>query len=1294
MFDGNHRVRREVNLSGSRRRGRDAASSSSSGRQQGGLLRNSVSANAGIRDRKSELLESARIQREQRRELQRRHDSAKNIARIWRGWIARITVARELERQTTLLASLITPIEASSLDRWASLLAMRLSPNLLPVIKAGKNLTPSRDHILLAVLDFESKYSQFNQAFQLLGDGSRGAFISGRIVRASLRLLTGLCPPPTFLSSEPVDATDSAVRLVTLLSCLLNTGDIIRVLDGNTLVSRNDNEAGLLLLLLCFKNWFWTAVRSYTSKSKTTEIAKKLLHMSCKAAAALSSSTGNAGRKGGAVSILAASVFCSNTSFFSGVSKTGKEEYWTKEIQACYQYFQANGTGVKSDTNSKETWYVDLLHALVLVMHQSRDEEICGPDGVVHQIVLDMIQGREYMLLSNALSLYWSATASPSSQSMVEVIVGLLHHTFLQKPEFAMLTSLAASGENINDLILNEIKTSAPNENNLMDGLGEQMDEDEGDSSDEVMEEDEDRASAPLISSTTKRHVKRSKYSRLTRSQIQTLPKLDQIYQSEIQKLRKSTVAMIQPLDQEIKALITDLAMQIGGKAKNGHWLMLELGLSILHGDRAFISNQSCLAYLGVLSEVMQSSARLRARARAMSPLLSALAFNDNFLEGLWLCIGELSSSVKPNEFSLTLTSVVSTTAVFCDCFSHRLLATDDDEFLTQYTNTSGSNAKTRISAETLVLKLRLALHELYWSRPVVASDIGAPSCLDMSESDSDLALCRQRARLLISGTKLFNALYERWSRLFRYASFCDESSWWFPRLVSRERDDDGAIVPGRGQEPLNEGTDEMEDTSVGSPMDIDDSSSEEGEMNNDGGMGIADEENEALADSFKDPKMARVLTSVPQALPFDRRVNLFQSLLNTDKLKTQDETLAFRAMVEQMQRPNDIDQGEYTGREKVEIRRDVLYGDSMDQLNKLGPKLRRRVQVTFVNQHGAFEAGIDGGGVFKEFLDDLIKEAFDPKNAEDKSKNAPPPLFVVSPIEALYVNTGAESTHGRNNNILTHYEFLGRVLGKAVYESILVEPQFCLPFLNQLLGKQNTLDDLKNLDPEYYKHLSSLKKMDDKEFKNLGLTFEMTTTNRGGSKTVEIIPGGSSMHVTKENVIRYVHLLSHRRLNVEAAMQTRAFLRGFRDLIPAPWVRLFSSYELQKLISGDDSVKGIDVANLKGVIQYNGGYHPTQPVIQWLWEIMDEFTPDQQRKFLKFMTSCSRQPLLGFGALVPLPCIQKIRLRDDEIGAAVKLPTSSTCMNLLKLPDYKTKQTLKDKLLYAIEAGAGFELT
>jgi len=40
------------------------------------------------------------------------------------------------------------------------------------------------------------------------------------------------------------------------------------------------------------------------------------------------------------------------------------------------------------------------------------------------------------------------------------------------------------------------------------------------------------------------------------------------------------------------------------------------------------------------------------------------------------------------------------------------------------------------------------------------------------------------------------------------------------------------------------------------------------------------------------------------------------------------------------------------------------------------------------------------------------------------------------------------------------------------------------------------------------------------------------------------------------------------------------------------------------------------------------------------------------------------------------------------------RLPTASTCMNLLKLPECTDFATLKHKLLYAIESEAGFELS
>jgi ubiquitin-protein ligase E3 C len=40
------------------------------------------------------------------------------------------------------------------------------------------------------------------------------------------------------------------------------------------------------------------------------------------------------------------------------------------------------------------------------------------------------------------------------------------------------------------------------------------------------------------------------------------------------------------------------------------------------------------------------------------------------------------------------------------------------------------------------------------------------------------------------------------------------------------------------------------------------------------------------------------------------------------------------------------------------------------------------------------------------------------------------------------------------------------------------------------------------------------------------------------------------------------------------------------------------------------------------------------------------------------------------------------------------RLPTAATCMNMLKLPPYASKEQVKSKLLYAITAGAGFDLS
>lgn len=60
--------------------------------------------------------------------------------------------------------------------------------------------------------------------------------------------------------------------------------------------------------------------------------------------------------------------------------------------------------------------------------------------------------------------------------------------------------------------------------------------------------------------------------------------------------------------------------------------------------------------------------------------------------------------------------------------------------------------------------------------------------------------------------------------------------------------------------------------------------------------------------------------------------------------------------------------------------------------------------------------------------------------------------------------------------------------------------------------------------------------------------------------------------------------------------------------------------------------------------------------------KVVGSFTEEQKRALLRFVTSCSRPPLLGFKELVP-----NFSIRDagsDEL----RLPTASTCVNLLKV--------------------------
>ena len=48
--------------------------------------------------------------------------------------------------------------------------------------------------------------------------------------------------------------------------------------------------------------------------------------------------------------------------------------------------------------------------------------------------------------------------------------------------------------------------------------------------------------------------------------------------------------------------------------------------------------------------------------------------------------------------------------------------------------------------------------------------------------------------------------------------------------------------------------------------------------------------------------------------------------------------------------------------------------GDGFDALRSTGGAIKGRLMVTFVSQHGVLEAGIDHGGLVKEFLEEVAR--------------------------------------------------------------------------------------------------------------------------------------------------------------------------------------------------------------------------------------------------------------------------------------------------------------------------------
>uniref|UniRef100_A0A3Q1EQD6 E3 ubiquitin-protein ligase HACE1 n=1 Tax=Acanthochromis polyacanthus TaxID=80966 RepID=A0A3Q1EQD6_9TELE len=347
-------------------------------------------------------------------------------------------------------------------------------------------------------------------------------------------------------------------------------------------------------------------------------------------------------------------------------------------------------------------------------------------------------------------------------------------------------------------------------------------------------------------------------------------------------------------------------------------------------------------------------------------------------------------------------------------------------------------------------------------------------------------------------------------------------------------------------------------------------------------------------------------------------------------------------------------------------VHRDSIFWSSCEMVSKsTNEKLKQGIAVRFHGEEGM------GQGVVREWFDILSNE-------------------IINPDYALFTQSADGTTFQPNSNSsvnpdhLNYFRFAGQILGLALYHRQLVNIYFTRSFYKHILGIPVNYQDVSSIDPEYAKNLQWIL---DNDISDLGLelTFSVETDVFGAMEEVPLKPGGTSILVTQDNKAEYVQLVTELRMTRAIQPQINAFLLGFHTFIPPSLIQLFDEYELELLLSG---MPEIDVQDWCQNTEYTSGYDPQEPVIQWFWEVVKSLTQEERVLLLQFVTGSSRVPHGGFAYLMGGSGLQKFTVAAVPYTSNL-LPTSSTCINMLKLPEYPSKEVLKDRLLVALHCGS-----
>ena len=401
---------------------------------------------------------------------------------------------------------------------------------------------------------------------------------------------------------------------------------------------------------------------------------------------------------------------------------------------------------------------------------------------------------------------------------------------------------------------------------------------------------------------------------------------------------------------------------------------------------------------------------------------------------------------------------------------------------------------------------------------------------------------------------------------------------------------------------------------------------------------------------------------------------------------------------------------------EVEDIRRDHIIADSVKKFLMSDdfeddPKILRQGPrwISFTGEPSV------GNGVRTDWFESLGKAFFDPSLGLFVAEHAGPKSYVrINPGElprdpksilelpdesssssedSVSSDSSADSSHDSSSDessdseeapkVYTEndmYEIVGRFVGIAIATGHRLPVDLSTMLYAKLMRKFISLGALEEYEPSAFKFFKKILKSDEPN--SLGIPLPSTAQlpedvvewPSDVSERLAIIINAVTNYVTGDVQERFT-----------------AFQKGLFYVVDQHVFRCgILTSDLRGILYGESEVNVNDLITSFIFDEEGTGYTPESPQILMLQQILNNWTEEEKRQFLHFVTGSSSIPAGGFHRLNPRIFI--VRYRVPGVAVEDLFPKAHTCFNGLDLPEYNSSDLMESRLRTSMAHGTGFD--